>query len=101
MNNPINSTTPACHKNFLDDAHFSMKFSFCLKVICQRQNPSRPLRWCNYVIIVRIGNGFKDSRKNKFTFLGVEAPTWQGAKAQKYRDISALWQHCQAGCIGA
>jgi hypothetical protein len=23
----------------------------------------------------------KGSRKNKFTFLGVEAPVWQGAKA--------------------
>jgi hypothetical protein len=44
---------------------------------------------------------FKGSRKNKFTFSGVEAPAWQGAKARGYRDISALWQHRQAGCIGA
>jgi hypothetical protein len=29
------------------------------------------------------------SRRNKFTFLGVEAPAWQGAEAQEYRDISA------------
>jgi hypothetical protein len=43
----------------------------------------------------------KGSRKNKFTFLGVEAPAWQGAEAQEYRDISALWQRRQAGCIGA
>jgi hypothetical protein len=41
------------------------------------------------------------SRKNKFTFLGVAAPAYQGAKAQEYRDISALWQHSEAGCIGA
>jgi hypothetical protein len=45
--------------------------------------------------------GIKGSCKNKFTFLGVEAPAWQGAKAQEYRDISALWQRRQAGCIGA
>jgi hypothetical protein len=38
----------------------------------------------------------KDTRKNKFTFLGVEVPAWQGAEAQEYRDISALWQHRQA-----
>ena len=43
----------------------------------------------------------KGSRKNKFAFLGVEAPVWQGAKGQEYRDISVLWQHSQAGCIGA
>jgi hypothetical protein len=49
------------------------------------------------VIIVLI----KGSRKNKFAFLGVEAPAWQGAEVQEYRDISALWQHRQAGCIGA
>jgi hypothetical protein len=42
-----------------------------------------------------------DSRNNKFTFLGVEAPAWQGAEAQAYRDISALWQRRPAGCIGA
>jgi hypothetical protein len=45
--------------------------------------------------------GFKGSRKNKFTFLGVEAPAWQGAEALEYRDISALGQRRQAGCIGA
>jgi hypothetical protein len=28
-------------------------------------------------------------RKNKFTFLAVEAPVWQGAKVQAYRDIFA------------
>jgi hypothetical protein len=38
----------------------------------------------------------KGSRKNKFSFLGVEAPAWQGAEAQEYRDISALCQHSQA-----
>jgi hypothetical protein len=43
----------------------------------------------------------KGSRKNKFTFLGVEVPGWQGAEAQEYRDISGIWQHRQAGCIGA
>jgi hypothetical protein len=30
------------------------------------------------------------SRQNKFAFLGVEAPVWQGAKVQEYRDIHAL-----------
>jgi hypothetical protein len=30
------------------------------------------------------------SRKNKFTFLSVEAPAWQGAKAPVYRDISSF-----------
>jgi len=29
----------------------------------------------------------KDSRKNKFTILGVAAPGRQGAKAQEYLDI--------------
>jgi hypothetical protein len=32
----------------------------------------------------------KGSRKNKFTFLRVEAPVWQGAKVQGYRDISSF-----------
>jgi hypothetical protein len=32
----------------------------------------------------------KGSHKNKFTFLGVEAPAWQGAKAQEHRDISSF-----------
>jgi hypothetical protein len=32
----------------------------------------------------------KGSRKNKFTFSSVEAPVWQGAKAQDYRDISSF-----------
>ncbi len=27
---------------------------------------------------------------NNFTFLGVEAPVWQGAKGQKYVDISSF-----------
>ncbi len=27
---------------------------------------------------------------NNFTFLGVEAPVWQGAKVQKYVDISSF-----------
>jgi hypothetical protein len=39
------------------------------------------------------GNGrwrFQGSRKNKFTFLSVEAPAWQGAKAPGYRDISSF-----------
>ena len=44
---------------------------------------------------------FKGSRRNKFAFLGVEAPVWQGAKVQEYPDIPALWQRSQAGCIGA
>jgi hypothetical protein len=43
----------------------------------------------------------KGSRKNKFTFLGVEAPVWQGAKAHEYRDICVLSQRSQAGWIGA
>jgi hypothetical protein len=43
----------------------------------------------------------KGSRKNKFTFSGVEASSWQGIDAQEYRDISALRQHRQAECIGA
>jgi hypothetical protein len=43
----------------------------------------------------------KGSRRNKFRILGVEAPVWQGAQAQAYRDISALGQQSQAGCIGA
>jgi hypothetical protein len=30
------------------------------------------------------------SRKNKFAFLSVEAPAWQGAKAPEYRDISSF-----------
>jgi hypothetical protein len=32
----------------------------------------------------------KGSRKNKFTFSGVEAPVWQGAKAKAYQDISSF-----------
>jgi hypothetical protein len=32
----------------------------------------------------------KGSRKNKFAFSSVEAPVWQGAKAQDYRDISSF-----------
>jgi hypothetical protein len=28
--------------------------------------------------------------KNKFTFSSVEAPAWQGAKAQNYQDISSF-----------
>jgi hypothetical protein len=39
--------------------------------------------------------------QNKFHILGVEAPVWQGAQAQENRDISALGQHRQAGCINA
>jgi hypothetical protein len=30
----------------------------------------------------------KGLRKNKFTFLSVEAPVWQGAKVQAYQDMS-------------
>jgi hypothetical protein len=47
----------------------------------------------------------KGSCRNKFRILGVEAPVWQGAQVQAYRDISApivtLGQQSQAGCIGA
>ena len=32
----------------------------------------------------------KGSRKNKFAFLSVKAPVWQGAKAQQYQDISSF-----------
>jgi len=32
----------------------------------------------------------KGSRRNKFTILGVEAPVWQGAKAQEYLDIPSF-----------
>jgi len=31
----------------------------------------------------------------------VEAPAWQGAKAQEYQAYSELSQRSQAGCIGA
>jgi hypothetical protein len=41
------------------------------------------------------------SHKNKLAILSVEAPVWQGAKAQEYQDIPALSQRNQAGCIGA
>jgi hypothetical protein len=34
--------------------------------------------------------GAKGSRENKFAFLGVEAPAWQDAKVQEYRDISSF-----------
>ena len=37
-----------------------------------------------------IGAGIKGSRRNKFTILGVEAPVWQGAKAQEYLDIPSF-----------
>jgi hypothetical protein len=30
----------------------------------------------------------------------VEAPAWQGAKAQEYPAYSELSQHSQVGCIG-
>jgi len=43
----------------------------------------------------------KGSLKNKLAILSVEAPGWQGAKAQEYQDISALSERSQAGCIGA
>ena len=43
----------------------------------------------------------KGSHKNKLAILSVEAPVWQGAKAQEYQDIPALSQRNQAGCIGA
>jgi hypothetical protein len=50
-------------------------------------------------------NGVKGSRRNKFRISGVEAPVWQGAQVQAYRDFSApivtLGQRRQAGCIGA
>ena len=32
----------------------------------------------------------KGSRKNIFIFLSVEAPGWQGAKVQAYRDLSSF-----------
>jgi len=34
-------------------------------------------------------------------FFSVEAPVWQGAKAQEYQAYSELSQRSQAGCIGA
>jgi len=43
----------------------------------------------------------KGSHKNKFAILSVEAPVWQGAKAQEYQAYSELSQRSQAGCIGA
>jgi len=43
----------------------------------------------------------KGSRKNKLTDLGVQAPGWQGAKAQEYLAYSELLQRSQAGCMGA
>jgi len=33
--------------------------------------------------------------------LSVDAPGWQGTKAQEYRAYSELSQRSQAGCIGA
>jgi hypothetical protein len=36
-----------------------------------------------------------------FNILSVEAPGWQGAKAQEYQAYSELSQRSQAGCIGA
>jgi len=41
------------------------------------------------------------SRNNKFAILSVEAPGWQGVKAQEYQAYSELSQRSQAGCIGA
>ena len=32
---------------------------------------------------------------------GVEAPSWQGEKAQEYRAYSEFSQRSQVGCIGA
>jgi hypothetical protein len=32
----------------------------------------------------------KGSHKNKFAILSVEAPVWQGAKAQEYQDIPSF-----------
>ncbi len=43
----------------------------------------------------------KGSRNNKFAILSVEAPVWQGVKAQEYQAYSELSQRSQAGCIGA
>jgi hypothetical protein len=40
------------------------------------------------------------SRKNKFAFLGVEAPDRQGAKTQEYLEYSGFSQHSRTGCIG-
>jgi hypothetical protein len=37
-----------------------------------------------------VGICAKGSRKNKFTFSSVEAPAWQGAKAQDYQDNSSF-----------
>jgi hypothetical protein len=34
--------------------------------------------------------GAMGSRKNKFAILSVEAPGWQGGKAQAYRDIPSF-----------
>ncbi len=41
------------------------------------------------------------SHKNKLAILSVEAPGWQGAKAQEYQDILKLSERSQAGCIDA
>ncbi len=43
----------------------------------------------------------KGSHKNKLAILSVEAPGWQGAKAQEYQAYSELSQRSQTGCIGA
>jgi hypothetical protein len=42
----------------------------------------------------------KDSHKNKFAILSVEALVWQNAKAKEYQAYFELSQHNQAGCIG-
>jgi hypothetical protein len=39
---------------------------------------------------MKAGLPIKGSRKNRFAFLSVAAPVWQGAKVQEYRDISSF-----------
>jgi len=43
---------------------------------------------------------FKDSRKNKFTILVVEALNWQGAKVQAYKVYAELLQRRQMRWFG-
>jgi hypothetical protein len=40
-------------------------------------------------------------RQNEFTFMGVEAPDWQGVETQEYLLYFKLSQRSQAGWIGA
>jgi len=44
---------------------------------------------------------FRVRAKINSQIFSVEAPAWQGAKAQEYQAYSELLQRSQAGCIGA